>query len=526
MQAIVGGLVAFAVVVGWVLLRWRATGRDPTYLDDSSILLPAPPEGMTAATATIVDGGHAATAFMAALFDLASRDEIVFRDETPGARGAHHVGIELRGGDTEDARVLLNRRRPVGEGEAWLLANLKTYAVMRTGAADADERGMAAIAAMSQFSGFIANALAAGPESPTGLVVGTPRDPLSATGAPDLPTALIAAFERSGRPVPEALRSEAASKGPMLGLMREAMQSPAAVLADPEAFAKHVEAVTGYAPTPEEMDSALHWLRGQAPVDEQPGAAPSAGGTGGTVGTGGGSPTYIGAQRATMFHAPIGFATFVENYARRKGWLKGLSFIARWKWEGLAAIEVVAGLVVAATDGTGQQLVYGIGAGIAAGGAVTWLLARFMASRTQEGAVMKAQLAAYRRTLKATFDSSATLDDVAKAARMSWLETPDQTLVWGVALGLRSELEALLRRTTSGIDAGTVSRSAFLPGWVDRAAKAVSAVATEMASVAASPAAAPTASPPAPATDVAPDFAAVFAGIERIGTVAPPTTHH
>ena len=84
MQAIVGGLVAFAVVVGWVLVRWRATGRDPSYLDDSSILLPAPPEGMTAATATIVDGGSATNAFMAALFDLASRDEIEFRDETPG----------------------------------------------------------------------------------------------------------------------------------------------------------------------------------------------------------------------------------------------------------------------------------------------------------------------------------------------------------------------------------------------------------------------------------------------------------
>ena len=130
MQAIVGGLVAFAVVVGWVLVRWRATGRDPSYLDDSSILLPAPPEGMTAATATIVDGGSATNAFMAALFDLASRDEIEFRDETPDARGAHHVGIEVHGGHSAEPRIQLNRRRPVGEGEAWLLANLKTYAAI------------------------------------------------------------------------------------------------------------------------------------------------------------------------------------------------------------------------------------------------------------------------------------------------------------------------------------------------------------------------------------------------------------
>ena len=32
MQAIVGGMVAFAIVVGWVLVRWQATGRDPSYL--------------------------------------------------------------------------------------------------------------------------------------------------------------------------------------------------------------------------------------------------------------------------------------------------------------------------------------------------------------------------------------------------------------------------------------------------------------------------------------------------------------
>ena len=56
------------------------------------------------------------------------------------------------------------------------------------------------------------------------------------------------------------------------------------------------------------------------------------------------SKPYIPADRALRFHPPLGFATFVENYARRKGWIKGLSFIARWKWEGLAAVEVVIGL--------------------------------------------------------------------------------------------------------------------------------------------------------------------------------------
>jgi hypothetical protein len=515
MQAIVGGVLAFAVVVGWVLVRWRATGRDPSYLDDASILLPAPPEGMTAATATIVDGGPATNAFMAALFDLASRDEIAFRDETPDARGAHHVGIEIHGGHTDEPRILLNRRRPVGEGEAWLLANLKTFAAIDIGGATGDERAMAAMAAMSEFSGFIATALAKGP---AGMAPGDLAEGMSSGPAPDLQEALITALTREGKPVPESLRSSASRHAPMMALMREVLADPAAVSADPEAFASHVEAVTGHAPTAEEMAELTTWL------GKHQGASAAAGPASVTAAPG--AEAYIAADRATTFHPPLGFGTFVENYARRKGWITGLSFIARWKWEGLAAVEVILGLIVASAGAADQQLVYGVGLGLAAGGVATWLGARFMASRTHEGAVMKAQLAAYRRTLKATFESSATLDDAVTATGLKWLETPDQALVWGVALGLRPEIEALLRRTTSGISAGTVAATAFLPRWIDRTTRIVSAVASEMAAAPAPPAGATTQAGPAGAagadasTSTVRDYADVFAGIERVGSVA------
>lgn len=511
MQAILGGLVAFAVVVGWVLVRWRVSGRDPSYLDDSSILLPAPPEGMTAATATIVDGGPAPTAFMAALFDLASRDEIAFRDETPDARGAHHVGIEIHGEHTDNPRLALNRRRPVGEGEAWLLANLKTFAAVDTGTSG-DERAMAAVAAMSEFSGFIATAIAAGSE-------GTPQrasgDGMTAGAAADLPTALIDALTRAGKPVPDSLRESAANRAPMLALMREVLANPAAVAADPQAFAAHVEAQTGHAPTAEEMAELTTWLGRHQTAPVAPAGAPEA--TPSAVGAPGGTPgagpsagaaqgSYIPADRALRFHPPLGFATFVENYARRKGWITGLSFIGRWKWEGLAAVEIIAGLIVASAGAADQQLLYGVGLGIAAGGVVTWLTARYMASRTHEGAVMKAQLAAYRRTLKATFSTSATLDDAVTGTGLKWLETPDQALVWGVALGLRPEIEALLQRTASGMSAGTIATSAFLPGWIAKTTGVLSSVASAGAS-----------DPALPTAGVG-DYAAVFAGIERIGT--------
>ncbi len=407
MESVLGGLVAFVVVVGWALVRWRATGRDPTYLDDPSILIPAPPEGMTAATATIVDGGPATMAFMAALFDLASRDEIAFRDETPDGRGAHEIGIEIRGGQTADPRILLNRRRPVGEGEAWLLANIKGVPLMRGDVPGDAAQEAAAVSAMSSFAGFLATAMAAGPSGPggSGAPADAAADPLAPAAPASIQDALIAALERNGRPVPASLRSSAARYAPMMGLLHEAMSDPAAVEADPDAFARRIEQVTGHKPTPEEMQSGLAWLREHEATTGAPAGGPSADGS---------TTTYISARRALTFHAPIGFATFVENYARRMGWIKGLSFISRWKWEGLAVAEVVAGVLVAGTDSTGMGLVYGIGLGIAAGGVGTWFVARFMASRTREGAVMKAQLAAYRRTLKATFDSSPTLDDVAQ----------------------------------------------------------------------------------------------------------------
>jgi hypothetical protein len=520
MQVILGGLVAFAVVVGWAILRWQTRGRDPSYLDDASILLAAPPDGMTAATATIVDGGPAPTAFMAALLDLASRDEIAFRDETPDAPGAHRVGIEIHGVPTDDPHVGLNRRRPVGEGEAWLLANLKSFAASNVAGLSKDEAAMAAMGAMSGFVPFAADAIAGGS---AGVAPGALADGMFSRPAADPQALVLAALTRVGKPDPRHLRGSGAKQAQMLDLMREVMTDPASISADPQAFASRVEVATGRAPTAAEMDSLATWLHARQAASEQTGARQP----GARQPVAAMHDTYISADRASVFHPPLGFATLVENYARRNGWITGLSFISRWKWHGLAAAEVVIGLLVAITDVAAGGPIQGVGLGIAAGGLATWFIAPYMASRTRQGAVMKAQLAAYRRTLMTTFDSSATLDAAVTAAGMTWLETPDQALVWGVALGLRPEIEALLRRTTSGITAGTVSTTAFLPRWIDGANHApatavpgMSAAATPAAS-ATPPAVLPT---PAPSSAHARDFAAIFSGIEHVGTVTVPGT--
>ena len=79
-NAVLGLVLApllLVLLVGWGLLRWRRTGRDPVYLDDPSILMPAPPPGLTpAAGAAVRDGGVDRRALTAASLDLASRGQI------------------------------------------------------------------------------------------------------------------------------------------------------------------------------------------------------------------------------------------------------------------------------------------------------------------------------------------------------------------------------------------------------------------------------------------------------------------
>lgn len=519
MLAVVGGAVAFVLVAGWAVLRWQMRGRDPSYLDDASILLPAPPEGMTAATATVIDGGPPEQAFMAGLLDLASRDEIRFRSEPLGGRLG--IGIEIHGTPTDDARIRLNRRRPVGEGEAWLLAMLRAYAVEGLTGLDREDRGIVAMQAMGGLAGFAALGLgAAAPDDPASRVDGM------ASGGTDPQAAILAALERSGRPVPEHLRESLAHAEAARDLMLEAARDPAVISADPAAFAARVQAATGHTVTEKDLGEMQAWAASrQAALDGAPktvGGAPVGVASGGAppataAGPGGGPELIISAARALTFHTPFGFGTFVENYARRQGWIRGLSFIARWKWRALATVELIVGAVLAAVTQASGGLVYGAGVGIAVGGLATWFIAAFMAARTREGAVMKAQLAAYRRALKATFDTAATLDAAVGATGLGWLETPDQALVWGVALGLQSDIERLLDRTAHGIASGTLPHDAFLPAWAGRIVRAVSAAAP--AAPAAAAASSVTVSGASSGGAIGSgDYAAIFAAIERIGS--------
>ena len=125
-DAVTGLIVAPLLLIGlvaWAGWSWLRYGRDPIYLDDASILMPAPPPGLSpAAAAVVMDGRASRRALTTALVDLASRGEISFR---ASERDARKIDIDITVPDQRDARLARNRRLPLGEAERYALEELK-----------------------------------------------------------------------------------------------------------------------------------------------------------------------------------------------------------------------------------------------------------------------------------------------------------------------------------------------------------------------------------------------------------------
>jgi uncharacterized membrane protein YgcG len=125
---LVGAPMAFILLVGWAAWSWLRFGRDPVYLDDPSILMPAPPPGLTAASGALVFDGHSSRhTLTTAMLDLASRGELAFRPEE-SFLGRDKVSIDITTPDENDPRLGLNRRAPVGPAETFALGHLTSLA--------------------------------------------------------------------------------------------------------------------------------------------------------------------------------------------------------------------------------------------------------------------------------------------------------------------------------------------------------------------------------------------------------------
>ncbi len=121
------GLIAAPLLlmglIGWAGWSWLRYGRDPVYLDDASILMPAPPPGLSpAAAAVIMDGRSKRRALTTTLVDLAARGEISFR---AAENDPAELSIDITVPDQRDARLARNRRLPLGQAEKYALDELR-----------------------------------------------------------------------------------------------------------------------------------------------------------------------------------------------------------------------------------------------------------------------------------------------------------------------------------------------------------------------------------------------------------------
>ena len=435
-DAVLAAVLALAGAVGPVGVAWLRA-RPPSIADDASVLLAEPPPELTAATAAVVGGSSTRVAFMAALLDLASRDEIRFRDEGR-IDGRSAVGIEIRGDESSDARVVLNRRRPIGEPEAFVLEQLREVPLLANVGADPVAPLAQAMSGLMQYAAFASdpNTLDDTPSERArrsrGLFVDQASDP----------AALIAAVEaHRGRPLTQAEHDRFLQFGTLAAALSAMGAPPAPVPAagpgEAEARRPEPEARLDELTLPGPRD-ALKPERSLAPggaqaIDAAPGHA------------------YITAAQALHLSAPLLFRTVAETYARRHGWITGFSIVNRLRWQGVAILELgLAVVALAVGGGTLASVPGGLALGLATGGVITLLLAPQMRGSTAAGALLEAQLAAYRRTLRLSLAEAPLAQGTSQPGGVGWLTTPDQVLVWATALGLGPELERYVVRVAAG----------------------------------------------------------------------------
>ncbi len=58
-----------------------------------------------------------------------------------------------------------------------------------------------------------------------------------------------------------------------------------------------------------------------------------------------------------------------------------------------------------------------------------------------------------------------SMDQVVERAGLDWLETPDDAVVWGTALGLERSIEQVLERTLDDVREGRAGSGTYLPAW-------------------------------------------------------------
>ena len=181
-----------------------------------------------------------------------------------------------------------------------------------------------------------------------------------------------------------------------------------------------------------------------------------------------GKGNYIEPDELLKFGAAVDdFNQALEKHVVEQGWFAEApsKAVTRWVVRGVLAILGGAGLLFLAFQIPMSGLAM-VGGALIIGGVILLLLSRAMPAVTMPGAMIRAQLAAYRRTLKKTMEQSRSMDQVVADAGLEWVDTPDQAIVWGTALGLQDEIEKVLERSLDDVkDGRAASTGTYFPAW-------------------------------------------------------------
>ena len=160
------------------------------------------------------------------------------------------------------------------------------------------------------------------------------------------------------------------------------------------------------------------------------------------------------------------FDELLEAYAVEHGWFREAPGKSMGRWSAIGVAQILLGGVVLFV---GIQIPFSglvvLGGGLIAAGAVALLMAQLMPARTRDGAIVQAMLAAYRRTLEKTMAQARSMGQVVDEAKLDWLQTPDQAMVWATALGLQDDAERVLERSRQDVQEGRTSSSIWFPVW-------------------------------------------------------------
>jgi uncharacterized membrane protein YgcG len=157
----------------------------------------------------------------------------------------------------------------------------------------------------------------------------------------------------------------------------------------------------------------------------------------------------------------------LEQHIVRQGWFREPPSAASGRWATRGVAELIAGgvLIFLGFDIPMSGLTV-VGGAILTAGLVTLALAPLMPAVTSAGSVIKAMLAAYRRTLEKTMAQARSMQQVVDEVELEWLDTPDRATVWAVALGLGDSVEKVLERSAEDVKTGRADASTtWLPSW-------------------------------------------------------------